>query len=197
MKKLMGPGEMLFRIGVGAVLVIVGLLLQAAWVSFAIFMVGVAWIGWTVYRAVRQVRAAEEILHGRRSGAERPSPNNRNRGSAAKAKPLISFKLGAIIVAVALVLIMLFQAWMGAESKRLGTAIKKECVDAALRQGVEVEVTDTQPFVNDEMFAEKDEYRAEAEVSNGTRTFLVEMHCTVRYTSESKENVDSVDLYFE
>lgn len=195
--RVMGMGEFWGRLAGGAVLVLLGFLLQAAWASGVIITVGFLVIAWTVVAAVRQVRLAEEIQRGRGSGAERPSPNGRSRGSAAKAKPLISFKLGAIIVAVALVLIMLFQAWMGSESKRLGTAIKKECVDAALRQGVEVEVTDTQPFVNDEMFAEKDVYRAEAEVSNGTRTFLVEMHCTVRYTSESKENVDSVDLYFE
>lgn len=66
MKNPMGPGEMLFRVGIGAVLVIVGLLLQAGWVSFAIIMVGAAWIGWTVFRAVRQVREAEDIARRRR-----------------------------------------------------------------------------------------------------------------------------------
>lgn len=119
--------------------------------------------------------------------------NNKNRGSAAEEKPLISFKLGAIIVGVVIVVLMVFQ-W---NLDRQGTNFESVCGDAALRQGVEVEVTDSQPFVNDEMYVEKDEYNAEAKVSNGTQTYLVEMQCTIRYTNDTKENVDSVELYFK
>lgn len=66
MKNPISPGEMLFRVGIGAVLVIVGLALQAEWLSLAIILVGAAWVGWTVYRAVRQVREAERIAAERR-----------------------------------------------------------------------------------------------------------------------------------
>lgn len=62
----MSPGEMLFRVGIGVALVIVGLVLQAAWVSMVVILAGAALIGWTVLRAVRQVRRAEEIQRERR-----------------------------------------------------------------------------------------------------------------------------------
>lgn len=66
MKGVMSPGEMLFRVGIGVALVIVGLVLQAAWVSMVVILAGAALIGWTVLRAVRQVRRAEEIQRERR-----------------------------------------------------------------------------------------------------------------------------------
>jgi threonine/homoserine/homoserine lactone efflux protein len=66
MSNPMSPGEMLFRVAVGGVLVVVGLVLQAAWLSMVIIFVGAGWIGWTVWRAVRQVREAERIEARRR-----------------------------------------------------------------------------------------------------------------------------------
>lgn len=57
--------EFWIRLGVGIVLMIVGFALQAAWVSFAIIAAGVVLIVWTVVRAVRQVRRAEEIQRER------------------------------------------------------------------------------------------------------------------------------------
>lgn len=195
--KPLTPTDLWWRVGIGVALMVLGFVLHAEAVSGVIFALGAGWIAWAVVRGVLQVRKAEAIQRARRSGAELPSTDSRSRRSTKENKPLISFKLGAIIVGLAIVLLLIFQAWTNAESERLGTNIKRVCVDAALRQGVEVDVTDTQPFVNDEMFAERDEYRAEAEVSNGTRTYLVEMHCTVHYEDESKETVDSVNLFFE
>lgn len=65
--KPMEPAEMLIRVGVGAVLIVAGVLLQAAWLSMVIILVGAAWIIWTVIRAVRQVKRAEEIQRERRA----------------------------------------------------------------------------------------------------------------------------------
>lgn len=195
--KPLTPTDLWWRVGIGVALMVVSLLLYKQAVSGLIFALGVGWIAWAVIRGVLQVRKAEAIQRARRSGAELPSPSSRSRGSATKEKPLISFKLGAIIVGVAILLLLLLQAWTDAEDKRLGKSIERACVDAALRQGVEVTVTDRQPYVEDDRYPKQDVYKAEAEVSNGTRTYLVKMHCTVDYSSESKENVDSVNLFFE
>lgn len=60
-KNVMTPGDLWWRIGIGALLMVVGLLLQQGTVSMVIFAVGVAWIAWAVFRAVRQVKAAERL----------------------------------------------------------------------------------------------------------------------------------------
>lgn len=62
----MGMTEFWARLIGGAVLVLLGFLLQAAWVSGVIITVGFVVIVWTVVAAVRQVRRAEEIQRGRR-----------------------------------------------------------------------------------------------------------------------------------
>lgn len=66
MNEYMTLTEFWIRLGVGVVLMVAGFALQAAWVSFAIIAVGVVLIVWTVVRAVRQVRRAEEIQRERR-----------------------------------------------------------------------------------------------------------------------------------
>lgn len=60
-KNVMTPGDLWFRIGFGAVLMILGILLQAGVVSVGIFLVGAAWAIWAVIRATRQVKMAERL----------------------------------------------------------------------------------------------------------------------------------------
>lgn len=64
--KPMTPADLWFRVGLGVVLMIVGLILQAGTVSIIIFAVGLAWIIWAVIRSVLQVRKAERIQRERR-----------------------------------------------------------------------------------------------------------------------------------
>lgn len=64
--KPMTPADLWFRVGLGVVLMIVGLILQAGTVSIIIFAVGLSWIIWAVIRSVLQVRKAERIQRERR-----------------------------------------------------------------------------------------------------------------------------------
>lgn len=59
--KILTPGDLWFRVGFGAVLMLVGILLQAGVVSVVIFLLGAAWIIWAAIRGTLQVRKAQRI----------------------------------------------------------------------------------------------------------------------------------------
>lgn len=61
------PTDLWFRVGVGAFLIAVGFLTQAGAFSVVLILLGAAWIGWAVFRGIRQVKRAERIASERRA----------------------------------------------------------------------------------------------------------------------------------
>lgn len=64
--KPLTPTDLWFRVGLGLLLIVIAILLQAGTVSGVIFLIGTAWIIWAVIRGVLQVRKAERIMRERR-----------------------------------------------------------------------------------------------------------------------------------
>ena len=63
--KPLTPTDLWWRVGIGVVLMLGALVLQAGTVSLIIFAVGLGWIVWAVIRGVLQVRKAEAIQRER------------------------------------------------------------------------------------------------------------------------------------
>lgn len=64
--KPLTPTDLWFRVGLGLLLMIIAIILQAGTASMVIFLVGALWIIWAVTRGMLQVRKAERIERERR-----------------------------------------------------------------------------------------------------------------------------------